>query len=239
MKNFGLIIALIVVFSDFGFSQLNPEIQEKMKLIKLSNSEINTFLIYENSSSIIFLDKEKVIENIIKHLENKKLCELKRLNYNKILQRMKNSDSCFFVIEPTISPEILSMFGERPNLDTITGYKPLDYYSEKLKMNISKDFIPPYGFKIEMDTIGKSHLDKYYTWMISELVLDGNAKIYNKKDKAYQRKVYFEVVNFEGHGGETLLFSNKKPFFTVDTYSDIIVPDFECGDNYEGYEIIE
>jgi hypothetical protein len=239
MKKYGLVIMLIIFFFDLGFSQLNPTIYQKTKKIKLSNIESKAYLAFENYSSIIYLDKRNVIDNLRKHLNNKMLCELRRLNYNKILQRLNSSDSCFFIIEPTMSPEILSTFGGLPNLDTITGYQPLDYYAERLQMNISKDYIPPYGFRIEIDTLGKSHLYKYYTWMISELVLNGKAKIYNKEDKKYEKIVYFKVVRFEGHGGETLLFSNKKPFYSVDTYSDIILPDFECGDNYEGYKIIE
>jgi hypothetical protein len=239
MKKSGLFIALIIFCINIGFSHVSMGLEEEMKEIQLSPFESNSIFIYENYNSIIFLDKMKVIEKINKHLENVNLCEFRRLNYNNILQRMKNSDSSFYAIQPTISPDILAKMRISPDLNTNTGDKWLDYYAKKIKMDISRDYIPPFGYKIEIDTIGKSCLEKYYSWMISELVLDGDAKIYNKFGKKYESTIYFEIVSFAGHGGETLLFSDKKPFFSVKSYSDVRMPDRECGDNYKGYEIIE
>lgn len=231
-------LGLFIVFSFSCYSQFNPRISRKIKHIKLNSFEAQSFFAYENSISIIYLDKYLLIKQIQKHLENRKLCDLRRKNYTKILSRLSNNDSSFFVIEPTMSPEELKLFG-LPNIDTITGYKPLDYYASKIKKDISINYVPPYGFNIELDTIGKIHLEKYFIWMISDLVLKGNAKIYNKESKNFEKRIIFEIVSFEGHGGETLLFPKGTSFFDIDTYSDIVMPDFECGDDYEGYEIIE
>jgi hypothetical protein len=239
MNRICLIIGLIIIPTIPGFCQINPKLYKQSKTIKLDSFENKPIFAYENSMAIIYLDKSMVIERVRKHLENKRLCNLRKINYNKILNHLSASDSSFFVIEPTMTPDLLLKYGGITKTDTMTGYVPLDYYAKVLKKDISTNYLPPYGYKIELDTLGKVHLDKYFIWMISDLALKGKAKIYNKQTKNYEKKIIFEVISFEGHGGENLLFQDKQYFFDIATYSDAIMPDFECGDDYNGYKIIE
>jgi hypothetical protein len=231
-------LSLLLISASSVIAQYNPKISRKTKTIKLNSSEIDAFFAYENSVSIIYLDKYLIQKQILKHLENKRLCDLRRINYSIILNRLSNNDSSLYVIEPTLSPHELGILG-MPEISTSTGYGPLDYYASKLKKSISTEYIAPYGFTIELETVGKIHLPKYFDWMISELVLEGKAKVYNKEEKKFENRIIFEKVSFEGHGGETLLFQNGKSFFDVETYTDIVIPDYECGDDYDDFEEIE
>lgn len=236
MKNYLILIIGIVIISSFqGLCQRNPKVDKKTKKINLVPLEQKPFFVYENSVSIIYLEKSLVLNSLRKNLENKELCPLRKANYTKIADRFEKDDSSFYVINPNLSPEILEGFGDIPDTDQLTGYFPLDYYTQTVKFSISTNFIPPYGYIPELDTSQMIRLEKYYEWMISELLLKGQAMVYNKMTKSLEKEIYYEVVHFEGHGGEQLLFSNHELFFIVDTYSDIITPDYECGDDYEGY----
>lgn len=181
MKYRLLIIGLVIIPFYSGFGQLDTKIYKKSKEIKLDSFNHKPFFAYESSLSIIYLDKNLVIKDIKKHLKNKKLCDLRRKNYHKILDKFSGDDSSFFVIHPTLPPDLLYMFGDIPDTDTITGYAPLDYYSRSLRADIMKNYIPPYGFTTQLDTSSLIHLEKYYDWMINDLVLKGKAMIFNKE----------------------------------------------------------
>jgi hypothetical protein len=205
MNKYTILITGLLLFSYNGYTQ--SDFQRKINKVKLSTINDTTDFAFENHLSIIYLEKKLVIQRIKEHLAYDRLCDLRRLNYNKILKTLSNNDSSFYVIEQAISPEILSRIGETSSLFVISG-----------------KYIPPYGFNIELDTLKKIHLSKYFTWMISDVVRDGRAKIYNKKSKQYEKIVYYEINSVL----ETLKFKDKRSFFFIDSFSDIISPDIEC-----------
>jgi len=240
MNKYILLVSGFIIMNFLSvYCQTNLKIDKKIKNINLNYVEDKPYLAYENYVSIIYIEKSLIINNLKTHLKNKKLCDLRRKKYTIILNQLSKNDSSFYIIEPTMAPEMIKQLGININTDKNTGYFPVDYYASLFKLDISKNYIPPYGYNIELDTINKVSLKMYYSWMMSELILEGKAKIYNKFTKEYEKEVKYEIVRFEGHGGEQLQFTDNTLFFIVKTYSDNIRPDRECGNDYEGYEKIE
>lgn len=224
-----LIIGLLVFPFLSVFSQRNVKIDRKVEKIKLVSFDAKPAFVYENLVSIIDLEKDLVIECIKTRLEDGQLCELRRKNYTLILKDLTKNDSSFYTINPAEAPSEMT-----DGMDTKTGYFPLDYYSKLVFFNISKNYIAPYGYMVSIDTSNLVHLKKCFDWMISDLVLKGQARIYNKKTGKYETEVQYEIVHFDGgHGGEQLQFTDNSLFFIVDSYSDIIMADGECDEEYQ------
>lgn len=214
-----LIFALLILTFLSAFSQMNGKIDKKVENIKLVAFDDKPIFVYENLVSIIYLEKELVIESLIKRLED----------YKMILKDLTENDSSFYKINPAEAPS-----EETKGMDKKTGFFPLDYYSQLVCFNISKKYIAPYGYKVSIDTSNLIQLKKCFDWMISDLVLNGQAKIYNKKTGKFEKEVQYEIVHFDGaHGGEQLQFKDNSLFFIVDTYSDVIMPDGECDEEYQ------
>lgn len=238
------VIFVLLAFSGLtGYSQTNQKslfnypdaIRKKIKMISFENKP---FVVYENSLSIIYLDKNLIIDNLKKHLENNKLCDLRKENYNKILIRLSETDSSFYVIMPEKAPDSCYIYGDIPILDSIEVRKLLDLFSKNDTTYSSKDYIYPFGYKIKLDISQLAHLDMFYNWMLSELVLKGNAKIFNKQSGKYETQIFFHYIPVM-HGIEELLLHDKRKLFDLKYYSDIIMPDCKCGENYKGHELIE
>ena len=224
-----LIIGLLIFPFLSAFCQWNEKIDKKTEKIKLVTLDEKPIFVYENIVSIIDLEKDRVIECIKKRLEDSELCELRRKNYNLILKDLTKNDSSFYIISQAEAPSEMT-----EGMDKKTGFFPLDYYSALVCFNISKKYIAPYGYTVSIDTSNIIHLKKYFDWMISDLVLKGQARIYNKKSGNYEKEVQYEIVHFDGgHGGEQLLFKDNSLFFIVDSYSDMIMPDGECDEEYQ------
>jgi len=222
---FGLLI--VPFFS--AFSQMYGKVDKKVEKIKLVSFDEKPFFVYENLVSIIYLEKDLVIKCIKTRLEDTELCQLRRKNYNTILRDLTKNDSSFYTINRA---EVLTE--ETKDIDKETGFFPLDYYSKLVRFNISKDYVAPYGYKVSMDTLNLVHLTKYFDWMISDLVLKGQAKIFNKKSAKFENEVKYEIVHFDGaHGGEQLQFNDKSLFFIVESYSDVMMEDGECDEEYQ------
>jgi hypothetical protein len=208
---------------------MNGEIDKKVENIKLVAFEEGPTFVYENLVSIIYLEKDLIVKCIKTRLEDDQLCELRRKNYNMILKDLTENESSFYKINPAEAPS-----EETRGMDKKTGFFPLDYYSKLVCFNISKKFVAPYGYKVSIDTSNLIHLKKCFDWMISDLVLKGQAKIYNKKTGKYGKEVQYEIVHFDGaHGGEQLQFEDNSLFFIVDSYSDMIMADGECDEEYQ------
>jgi hypothetical protein len=228
MKTHTIILGLLIIPFFSAFGQMYGKVDRKVEKIKLVTFDEKPFLVYENLVSIIYLDKDLVIKSIKTRLEDNELCELKRKKYNTILNDLTSKDSSFYAINPAEAPN-----EDTRNIDKETGFFPLDYYSKLVQLNISKNYVAPYGFKVSVDTSNLIHLKKYYDWMISDLVLKGKAKVFNKKSERFENEVKYEVVHFDGaHGGEQLQFSDNSLFFIVDSYSDVIMEDGECDEEY-------
>jgi hypothetical protein len=224
-----LIIGFLIFSFLSAYCQWNEKIDKKTEKIKLVTFDEKPIFVYENIVSIIDLEKDQVIECIKKRLKDSDLCELRRKNYNAILKDLTKNDSSFYCISPAEAPSEMT-----EGMDKKTGFFPLDYYSTLVFFNISKKYTAPYGYTISIDTSNLIHLQKCFDWMISDLVLKGQARIYNKKSGNYEKEVQYEIVHFDGgHGGEQLLFKDNSLFFIVDSYSDMIIPDSECDEEYQ------
>ena len=176
-----LIIGLLIFPLLSVFSQMNGKIDKKTEKIKLVTFDEKPIFVYENIVSIIDLEKDRVIECIKKHLEDGELCELRRKNYNLILKDLTKNDSSFYFISPAEAPSEMTK-----GMDKKTGFFPLDYYSALVCFNISKKYIAPYGYAVSIDTSNLIHLQKCFDWMISDIVLNGQARIFNKKSGNYE-----------------------------------------------------
>lgn len=105
-------------------------------------------------------------------------------------------------------------------------YRKLGYFKPR---QYKKNFIEPYGFHSIIDTLGKSEIKELKNWMISELCIDGKCLVLDKRNNKLVDSIYYEIIDFkDGHGGESLNFADKKPFFNVKVYTDIRWTYFDC-----------
>ncbi|MDD4459379.1 MAG: hypothetical protein PHQ24_06185, partial [Proteiniphilum sp.] len=142
---------------------------------------------------------------------NDSICNPKKFALNEVLEMLNHSKSNHYLIENEITPE---------------HYRKLRYPKPKW---YKKNFIEPYGFPSIIDTLGKSEIKELKYWMISELCLSGGCLVLDKRNAEYVDIIYYEIIDFkDGHGGESLTFADKKPFFNVQVYTDIAWPDFDC-----------
>lgn len=218
----------------YGFYNRKPKTTtKKIRLEKKYNPD--RLFTYENKSSVTYLDIQDIIGFLNKKLSDTKLCEQKRLKYKSLVDRLNSTENNGFDIYPAINPELLKE--SLPEFDTTkTGYASLDFYSRGLGMDLtSKKWIPPYGFEpFFVDTLNADRYDGLYDWIITALILKGKAQVLRKSDNEYQDYVIYEIVDFrDGHGGESLLYKDKRIFMNVDVYSDMILPDIECMDSTE------
>ena len=224
-----LIMGLLIIPILSAFSQMDRKIDKKVEKIQLVTFDERPIIVYENLVSIIYLEKKLVTKCITTRLEDSKLCELRRKNYSILLNNLNKNDSSFYIINPA---EALTE--ETKGMDKETGFFPLDYYSKLVCFNISKEYIAPYGYKVATDTLNLIHLKKCFDWMISDLALKGQAKIFNKKTGKYEKEIKYEIVHFDGaHGGEQLQFNDNSLFFIVESYSDVIMEDVECDEELQ------
>lgn len=204
------------------------------KEIELKFDSNNGFIVYENINSVIFLDKEKALKVITERLKQKKLCQQRKIKYNKMLSIFKDSQSRnLFYFEKAINYELISK--DIPNINSTYSFAPLDFYSRSLKKDIVHEYEKPYGYKPYFtDTINSIKINNMYDWLVVDLLLKGKGKVYNKQSEKYETKLIYEIFSTgDGHGGKNLLFENKNLFFNVAVYSDNILPDFECMDSTE------
>jgi hypothetical protein len=130
---------------------------------------------------------------------------------NDIVEMLNHSKISHYLIEKEITPQEY----QRYRLPKPKTYK--------------KNFIEPYGYSLIVDTVGKSEIKGLKYWMISELCLSGKCLVLDKRNNKYTDTIYYEIIDFkDGHGGESLNFADKKPFFNVKAYTDMAWPDFDC-----------
>jgi len=169
------------------------------------------YIEFENRNSIIALSILKTLNYAIQKLTNDSLCNQKKKDLECLISTIRNQDNGFYKIESAINP---------------SKYKNLDYPNHR---DYEKKFIKPHGYAIEIDSTNKIRLDILKDWMISDLSINGNCLVFDKRIRTFTDTIYYVITDFkDGHGGKSLVFKDKKPFFNVKVYSDILWPDFDC-----------
>lgn len=169
------------------------------------------YIEFENKNSIIALSTITALNYAIKKLTDDSLCYQKKKDLESLITTIQNQNNGFYKIESAINP---------------STYKNLNYRNHR---DYEKNFIKPYGYAIEIDSTNKIRLDILKDWMISDLAINGNCLVFDKRISTFTDTIYYVIADFkDGHGGESLVFKDKKPFFNVRVYSDILWPDFDC-----------
>ena len=169
------------------------------------------YIEFENKDALILLDIKDFLNYASNKLNDTTLCFPKRQYLEGLMDTINYYSSNLYFIESMISPEI---------------WKQLSYPNLR---NYEKTFIHPYGYESKIDTVNKKRIEILKTWIISDLCINGKCLIIDKRLNSFVEKIFYLITDFkDGHGGEKLLFKDKKKFFTVDVYSDVKWPDFDC-----------
>lgn len=214
-------ITIIIVFligckttSEVSYRKLSDSLSE-YRTTRLINTDTikevsKNYIEFENRNCVIFISVDKFINYAQKRI-NDSICIPKKTAFNEVLEILNISKGNHYLIENEISPE---------------HYRKLHYPNPN---RYKKNFIEPYGFATIIDTVDKAEIKRLKNWMISELCISGLCLVLDKRNTVFVDKIYYEIIDFkDGHGGESLKFSDKKPFFNVKVYSDIAWPDFDC-----------
>ena len=116
-------------------------------------------------------------------------------------------------------------------MDTINRYSSNLYFIPSMAAYswIYDKTYPPYGYEIKLDTLNKKRLERLKGWIISDLCLNGKCLVFDKRFNKFVGKIFYLITDFkDGHGGEGLIFEDKKYFHIVEVYTDVIWPDFDC-----------
>lgn len=219
MKYLSIIITIIILSSckttsEMSYREFSDSLSEyrTTKMIEL-DTNLNTdkkYIEFENRNSLIYISIDKLI-SYAQNRRNDSICKPKKLLLSEIITRLTNSENNYYYIEKETTPE---------------QYKKLKYHNPRI---YRKNFIEPYGYSSEIDTTGKYEIKDLKYWIISELCIEGECLVLDKRNNEYADTIYYEVIDFkDGHGGESLTFSDKKPFFNVEVYTSIAWPDFDC-----------
>ena len=196
-------------YREFSDSLSDYRTTKLIELHTIFNIDKN-YIEFENRNSIIYISIDKLI-SYAQERTNDSMCKPKKLVLAEIISKLTNSESNYYYIEKETAPE---------------QYKKLKYPNPR---RYKKNFIEPYGYPIEIDTIGKYEFKFLKYWIISELCIRGECLVIDKRSNEFADTIYFEVIDFkDGHGGESLTFSDKKPYFNVEVYTSIAWPDFDC-----------
>jgi len=199
-----------VTYRDLYNSYAKYSTSKEITLDTILNSNVSN-IEFENKNSKVVLRTETVLNYAIKVETNDSLCAQKKRDLESLINMIHNHNNGFYKIEQEIIP---------------TVYKRLGYEKPK---RYEDSFVKPYGYAIETDTINKTRLDILKDWMISDLCINGKCIVLDKRTKTFADTIYYEIIDFKDeHGGESLVFKDRKPFFNVKVYSDIAWPDFDC-----------
>lgn len=179
--------------------------------IETKLAEGATYIEFENKNSIMFFKVDSVLKYAESEILKDSLCDKKKEDLQTIIGLLENNKNGFYRIKFQTKPEEYRQL-ELPN--------PNRY---------EKNYVKPYGFNIQTDTINKTRIEFFKDWIISELSIKGGYLVKNKLEKIFVDSVIYRITDFnDGHGMETLAFKNNQTFYTVKVYSDIVWPDFEC-----------
>ena len=199
-----------ISYKDLSESYAKYRTSKPIKLDTIINTDSN-YIEFENRSSLIVLKPTRLVSLARIWLIHDSLCLQKQKDIKSLIDKVENKTTGFYLIESMTTPD---------------EYKRLDYPSYS---QYKKDFINPYGFKLVVDTTNKVRLNELKNWMISKMCISGDCMVLDKRIKTFVDSIHYDIVDFkDGHGGETLVFKDKKPFYSVMAYTDVIWPDFEC-----------
>lgn len=200
--------------AEFSYSKLSDSLSDyrTTRLIRLDTilETHKNYIEFENTNSVIYFSVDKFINYAQKRIYDS-ICNPKKVALYEVLEMLNHSKSNYYLIEKRITPE---------------QYRKYHYPKPK---TYKKNFIEPYGYSIKIDTVGKSEIKELKYWMISEMCLNGKCLVLDKRNTKYSDTICYEIIDFkDGHGGEFLLFADKKPFFNVEVYSDVRGPNLDC-----------
>ena len=217
-----LIVYFLTVFS----SCMYPQRVVSYKEIVESYDQYNTYrtihidttykyteryIEFENKVAVILLDVKDFLNYANNKLNDSLLCLPKKQYLENLADTIKHYSTNLYFIERMIPPDM---------------WKKLSYPNSK---KYQKEFIPPYGYENQIDTVNKKRLESLKNWIISDLCIEGKCLVLDKRGAMFVDKIFYLITDFkDGHGGEMLLFEDKKNFFNVEVYSDIKWPNFDC-----------
>ena len=174
-------------------------------------AEGTRYIEFENKTSIMFFNVDSVLNYAESGIIKDSLCDKKKEDLQTLIRLLENNKLSFYRIELETNPEEYRQLGLP---------KPKRY---------ERNYVKPYGYNIQTDTINKIRLNVFKDWMISELCLSRGYLVKDKLNNCFADSILYRVTVFnDGHGGESLAFKNNQSFFTVKVYSDIVWPDFDC-----------
>jgi len=220
MNKLNLVTILIVFLigckttSEVSYSKLSDSLSEyrTTRLIKIDTVKdvSKNYIEFENRNCIICISVDNFINYAQKRI-NDSICIPKKTALNEVFEVLNSSKSNHYLIENEITPE---------------HYRKLRYPKPN---RYKKSFIEPYGFATIIDTVSKTEIKELKNWMISEFCISGLCLVLDKRNTVFVDTIFYEIIDFkDGHGGESLKFADKKPFFNVEVYSDVALPDFDC-----------
>ena len=180
------------------------------------------YIEFENKVALILLDTKNFLNYTSEKLNDTLLCLPKKQYLKSLVDTINQCPTNLYFIESMMSPKLWKQF----SLPKSKKYK--------------KAFIPPYGYESKLDTINKKRFKTLKNWVLSDLCINGKCLIFDKRINSFVDEIFYLITDFkDGHGGENLLFEDKKNFFNVKIYSDIVRPDFDCMSDDEIKEYYE
>jgi len=162
-------------------------------------NESERFIEFENKNAIIYINVDDFLNYLRNKLDDESFCNPKKDYLKRLRTIIDTTSHNFFYIEKVVP---------LPNYDLIH---------------------PPYGYVRKVDTANKIKLENLKYWIISEMCINGNCLIIDKRSNLFVEKIYYLITDFkDGHGGESLIFEDKMYFFIVDVYSCLKFPDYDC-----------
>ena len=190
----------------------------EIKLDSISNPD-SFYIQYENEKSIIFINRTDLLKFCEMKLKMDSLCADKKLYLNELKMDFQNLDAKkgLYYIQPKAKPSEQKEILRRK-----------DYIQYK------NNYIYPYGFKVETDTLKNIRFEKLKYFVITEMCLESKVLVLDKRIGKFTSKMLYQIIDFkDGHGGEMLLFKDKLPFLNVKVYSDIAWSETDCKDQNE------
>ena len=165
------------------------------------------YIEFENKDALILLNIEDFLNYADDQLNDSSLCIPKKQYLESLVDTINHYTTNLYFIE---------------SMMTLEKRKQLAYPNFK---NYKKSFIPPYGYESKLDTVNKKRIEILMYWIISDLCINGKCLILDKRQNTFVDKIFYVITDFkDGHGGEQLLFEDKKYFLIVDVYSDLKSP---------------
>lgn len=182
--------------------------------------------LYETGKTIICLNNQDIVKTASKKLQQKHLCEGQKKKYNGlIIFYNTHINQNMYYKEPKHN----EVFAKNETIDTcMSGYFPLDFYTTSIINNTKYIDVDTLPFINKSDSI--IYLSKFYDIFMKELIIAGNASVYNKERKKTETSLIDKNVIFSGHGGRNLLFCDSSFCLELFIYSDIVADNFDCLD---------